>query len=154
MPGKGQSMKAVSKKAAPKRAHQATTTNGNCRPCKWTDAGSLVQRCDGESLWISDGVLTLQTDGVARTVSVHAALCWWLESIESQSRNVSSDPRGEWEFFRHLTQGLFVPLSAAELAGARLCANRNNFGDLAAWAKGWIAGGIESDLEDVSRHCN
>jgi hypothetical protein len=85
-----------------------------------------------------------------KAVSVSEALVWWLPTIEEHGNtgaDVASDPCGEWQFFALLTRGVFVPMNVGELAAVKLCARENSNGDSSAWAKGWIAGGIEFDLE-------
>jgi hypothetical protein len=153
LPGKGQNMKTGKSVKTVSTAKRSTTPTP--RPADLM----LVREFDkGQSLWIDDkDRLTLRLPGKPpKAVSVSEALAWWLPTIEEHGNSgadVSGDPRGEWQFFALLSRGLFVPLNVGELAAVRLCARDNTNGDLAEWAKGWIAGGIEADLEDVCPHC-
>lgn len=117
-----------------------------------TDASAeelVVRDWNDEKLCIRNDVLSLEKNGIRRVVSVHEAFKWFLPSIESFANggDISGDPRGEFEFYAMLTNGIFVPMNAGELAAAMLCATANNNGDVAAWAKEWISSGMESDID-------
>lgn len=109
----------------------------------------VARQHNNEKLFIRDGALELEHGGKRRAVSVSEALHWWLVSVEglSKGEDVGGDCAGEFEFFQLLTQGIFVPMNYGELAAAKLCATTNNNGDLAGWAKAWLSGGIDADID-------